>query len=139
MIRAASQAAAAAFTLSALAVVSFYAMFFGVHPIAALATAVILGLVAFVTVFAAVSALVRTRLTRKTPVLGAWRGAIIAVVAVAIVATAHACLTFGSGGFVYSLVGQVGYACLVGGAPAAIAGALLGRAIESRLFPASGT
>lgn len=109
------------------------------HPRDAVATAITWGLVAFATVFAAVSVAVYARLTRKSPVLGAWRGAFIAVVAIVFVASAHACLTFGSGGLFYSLLWQVGYACLVGGAPTAIAGALLGRSIENRVIMARGT
>ena len=139
LIRAATEAATAAFVLSALAVVAFYTTVLSVHPGDALATAITLGLVAFTTVFAAVSAVVSVRLTRKRPVLGPWRGAVIAVLAVVVVASAHACLTFGSGGLIYSLLGQVWFACLVGGAPGAIAGALLGRSIESRVFMARGT
>jgi hypothetical protein len=47
--------------------------------------------------------------------------------------------TFGSAGFMDSLFCQVGYACLVGGGPAAIAGAILGRSIENRVFIARGS
>lgn len=138
-MRAATEAATMAFALSALAVVVFYTMVLSVHPSDAVATAITLGLVAFATVFAAVSVVVHARRKRKNPVVGAWRGAAIALVAVVVVASAHTCLTFGSGGFFYSLLGQVGYTCLVGGAPATFAGALLGRSIESRLFMARGT
>lgn len=139
MLRAGTQAAVAAFALSGLAVIAFYTMLLVVQPGDAVATAVTLAFVASATVFVGVCVVVYARLTRKSPVLGAWRGAAIAVAAVAVVAAAHTCLTFGSDGFIYSLFGQVGYACLVGGPPAAIAGALLGRSIESRVFMASGT
>lgn len=135
MMRAAIEAATAAFALSALSVVAFYTAVLSVHPSDALANAITLGLIAFTTVFAAVSVMVSVRLSRKSLVLGPWRGAVIAVGAVVVVvASAHACFTFGSGGLMYSLLGQVCYACLVGGAPAAIAGALLGRSIERRVF-----
>jgi uncharacterized membrane protein YobD (UPF0266 family) len=139
MLRAGTQAAFAAFVLSGLAVLAFYTMFLRVHASTAVAAAVMLGVVAFVTVLVAVCVVVHARLSHKSPVLGAWGGAIIAFVAVAVVAAAHTCLTFGSGGFFYSLIGQVGYACVVGGPPAAIAGALLGQSIESRVFVARGT
>lgn len=138
MLRAGTQAAFAAFALSGLAVIAFYTILLRVQPGDAVATAVTLALVASATVFIAVCAVVYFRLARKSPVLGAWRGAAIAVVAVAVVAAAHTCLAYGSAGFIYSLFGQIGYACLVGGPPAAIAGALLGRSIEGRVFMARG-
>lgn len=137
--RAATESAAFAFAVAALATFVLYTAVFGVHAGDAVARSGAMGLVSFATVFIAVSVTVRRRLSRKNPVLGARCGAVIAVVAVVVVAFAHTCFTFGSGGLVYSLLGQVGYACLVGGGPAAVAGALLGRSIEHKVFIARDT
>lgn len=133
VFRAGTQAAVVAFVLSVLTVLAFYVFIVGEWPRHALVTALGLGLVPSAAVLAAVCVVVHGRLARKRPVLGAWRGAAIAVMALAVLAVAHTGLTYGSGGFAYSLLGQVGFACLIGGGPAAIAGALLGRWIEARL------
>jgi hypothetical protein len=138
-IRAAIEAAAFAFALSVLAIFVLYTSVLSVGTGDAVVPAIALSLIAFATVFIAVSVLVRSRFSRKSPVLGARRGAVIGVMAVVAVASAHSCFTFGSSGLIYSLLGQVGYACLVGGGPAAIAGAIFGRSIEKRLFSAHGT
>jgi hypothetical protein len=138
-IRAATESAAFAFALSALATITLSTYVFCVHASDAVVRSGALGLISFATVFLAVSVTVRRRLARTKPVLGAKRGAVIAVMAVVVVAFAHTCVTFGSAGFVYSLFGQVGYACLIGGGPAAIAGAILGRSIENRVFIARGS
>ena len=116
-----------------------YTYVFRVHPSDAVVRSVALGLISFATVFLAVSLTVQSRLSHKKPVFGAKRGAVIAIMTVVVVAFAHTCFTFGSAGFMYSLLGQVGYACLVGGGPAAIAGAIVGRSIENRVFDARGT
>ena len=138
-VRAATEAAALAFALAALAIAMLYMAVLGVSAGSVVAPAVALGFVAVVTVFLAVLALVRRRFPGKCPVLGAKRGAVIAVLATVVVASAHACFTFGSAGFLYSLLGQVGYACLLGGGPAAVVGALVGRSIERRTFSARRT
>lgn len=138
-IRAATESATFAFALSALATFVLYTYVFSVHAGDAVARSGALGLISFATVFLAVSATVRSRLSRKKPVLGAKRGAVIAIMTVVVVAFAHTCFTFGSAGFMYSLLCQVGYACLVGGGPAAVAGAIVGRSIENRVFIARGT
>jgi hypothetical protein len=138
-IRAATESAMSAFALSALATFVLSTYVFGVHPSDAVVRSGALGLISFAAVFLAVSLTVQSRLSRKKPVLGAKRGAVIAIMAVVVVAFAHTCFTFGSAGFMYSLLFQVGYACLVGGGPAAIAGAIVGRSIENRVFIARGS
>jgi len=138
MMRAATEAATAAFPLFTLAVFALHTKVLSVHVGDAVAPAIALGLIASATVFTTVIMVVHVRLSRKSPVMGAARGAVIAVVAVVVVASAHACLTFGSAGLVHSLLGQVFYACLVGGGPAAIGGALFARSIESRVFMGRG-
>lgn len=137
-IRAATEAAALAFALVVLAVSSFY-LTVSVPAGNVVAPAAALGFAAFAFVFLAVLVLVRSRFPGKSPVLGARRGAVIGVLTVVVVASAHACFTFGSAGLLYSLFGQVGYACLFGGVPAAVVGAFYGRWIEGRLFRARGT
>ena len=61
MLRAGTQAAFAAFVLTGLAVLAFYTMFLRVHASGAVAAAVMLGLVAFVTVLVAVCVVVLIR------------------------------------------------------------------------------
>jgi hypothetical protein len=138
-IRAATESGTFAFALSALATFVVSTYIFSMQAGDAVVRSGALGLISFATVFLAVSVTVRRRLARKKPVLGAKRGAVIATMAVVVVAFAHTCFTFGSAGFVYSLFCQVVYACLIGGGPAAIAGAILGRSIENRVFIARGT
>jgi hypothetical protein len=138
-IRAATESATFAFALSALATFVLSTYVLSVHAGDAVARSGVLGLISFVTVFLAVSVTVRSRLSRKKPVFGAKRGAVIAIMTVVVVAFAHTCFTFGSAGFMYSLLCQVCYACLVGGGPAAIAGAIVGRSIENRVFIARGS
>jgi hypothetical protein len=133
-VRAAAEAGAFAFALAALAVAVLSITFAGVHGGVVLATAAALGSLAGVTAFLSVMASVTTRFPGKRPALGARRGAAIGVLAVVVVASAHAPITFGSGGLLYSLLWQVVYACLLGGGPVAAVGALLGRSIERRYF-----
>jgi hypothetical protein len=134
--RAATEAGALAFALAALAVAMLYTTFGSVGGV--LVPAVALGLVGGVTVFLSVWAIVSGRFPGKKPVLGARRGSAIAVLAVVVVASVHSFFTFGSGGLLYSLVGQVGYACVFGGGPAAAFGALLGYLVERRHFSGRG-
>jgi hypothetical protein len=116
-----------------------YIAFAGVRVGVAIATAAALGSLAGVTVFLAVVASVTSRFPGKSPVLGARRGAAIGILAVAVVVSVHAAVTFGSGGLLYSLIWQVVYACLLGGGPVAAVGALLGCSIERRYFGLRGT
>lgn len=138
-IRAAAEAAALAFALATLATFMFYTAVFRVDAGSAVMRAGLLGVVALAAVFITVLVLVRSRFPGKSPVLGARRGAAIGILAVVVVAAVHAGFTFGSAGFFHSLFGQVGYACMVGGGPAALAGALFGHSIESRIFSACRT
>ena len=110
---------------------------FGVGSV--IGTAVALGSLAGATVFLSVWASVTSRFPGKTPVLGARRGAAIGVLAVVVVVSVHAAFTFGSGGFLYSLLWQLVYACLLGGGPVAAVGALFGCSIERRYFEVRGT
>lgn len=137
-VRAATQSAALAFALAALAVAAIYGSIGGVSRDRAIAASVALGSVACVTVFLLVLVSVRRRFPGKRPVMGSRRGAAIGILAVVAVAAVHASFTFGSGGFLYSLLWQVAYACLIGGGPAAAVGAVFGRSLEKRLFKASG-
>jgi hypothetical protein len=136
--RAATEAGALAFALAALAVAMLYATFGGVRVGSVLAPAVALGFVGGVTVFLSVWAFVSGRFPGKKPILGARRGAVIGVFAVVVVASVHSIFTFGSSGFLYSLAGQVGYACVLGGGPAAAFGALMGYLVERRHFSGRG-
>jgi hypothetical protein len=138
-VRAAAEAGALAFAFAAIAVAMLYIAFAGVGVGSVIGTAVALGSLAGVTVFLSVSASVTSRLPGKSPVLGARRGAAIGVLAVVVVVSAHAAFTFGSGGFLYSLLWQLVYACLLGGGPVAAGGALFGRSIERRYFGVRGT
>lgn len=132
--RAATEAGALAFVLAALAVATLYITLGGVPGGSVLAPALIHGVVGGVTVFLSVRVCATGRLPHKKPILGAKRGAVIGVLAVVVVATVHAYFTFGSSGLLYSLAGQVGYACVLGGGPAAVFGAILGCFIERRHF-----
>lgn len=138
-VRAASESGALAFALAALAVATLYSTLGIVSVDSALAPSVALGSVAYVTVFLSVLVSVKSRFPGKTPVMGARRGAAIGIFAVVAVAAVHASFTFGSGGFLYSLLWQVVYACLIGGGPVAAVGAVLGRSLERRFFEAHGT
>lgn len=137
-VRAATESGALAFALTAIAVATLYSTIVGVHGNRTIAASVALGSVAFVTVFLSVLVSVISRFPGKTPVMGGRRGAAIGVFAVGVVAGVHASFTFGSGGVLYSLLWQVVYACLIGGGPAAAAGAVFGRSIERRLFEGRG-
>ena len=137
-LRAAAESGALAFALAALAVATLYSTIGGVGGDRALATSVALGSVACVTVFLSVLVSVNRRFPGKTPVIGARRGAVIGVFAVVAVVVVHASFTFGSGGFLYSLLWQVVYACLIFGGPAAAGGAVFGHSIERRFFKGSG-
>jgi len=138
-VRAAAEAGALAFTVAAMAVAMFYITFMGVRDGRAMATAAALGSLAGGTVFLCVWASAARRSPGESPVLGSRRGAAIGILAVVVVASAHAALTFGSGGLPYSLLWHVVYACLLGGGPAAAVGALFGRSIERRYFGIRGT
>lgn len=117
-LRAATEAAVSAFALSALAIFVLPTSFLRVHAGGAVLPAFGLGMIAAATVFVAVSVAVRRRLSGHETVLGAKRGAAIAVLAVVVVASVHAGFTAGSAGLLPSLLGQGGYACAVGGGPA---------------------
>lgn len=103
VVRAANECDAFAFSLSTLVTFILYTSVLSVRASDAMVPADALGLAAFATVFIAVYFLVRTRFSRKTPVLGAKRGAVVGVMATVVVASAHTCVTFGSAGFIYSL------------------------------------
>ena len=137
-VRAAAEAGALAFAFAAMAVAMLYITFgeFGVGSV--LGTAAALGFLAGVTVFLSVLASVTSRFPGKSPVLGPRRGAAIGVLAVVVVVSVHAAFTYGSGGFLYSLLWQLVYACLLGGGPVAAAGALFGCSIERRYFGVRG-
>ena len=102
------------------------------------AFAAALGLVGGLTAFVAVAALVRSRFPRNSPVVGARRGATIGVLVVVVVPSALAFLSFGSSGFLYSLFGLVWWSVVIAGLPFAVAGAVLGRWMERRLFSSRG-
>jgi hypothetical protein len=135
-IRVAAEAAAVAFALALLVTTMLYR---AVGSPDVIGPTLALSSVACVTVFLAVFVVVRRRFRFKSPVLGAKRGAGIGMLAVVVVASAHTCFTYGAAGFLYSLLAQVGAACLVGGGPAAFVGAVLGRSIERSHFSVSGT
>lgn len=138
-LRAASEAAAWAFASVFLALGSFFylgRLSVPTGDVAAWAAA--LGLVGSITGFVAVAALVRFRSPRRSPVLGARRGAAIGVLVVVMVASVSSLFTFGALGPVYSLLAQVGYAVAFAGGPFAVAGAFLGRWMERRLFSSGG-
>lgn len=138
-VRAAAEAGALAFAFAAMAVAMLYISFAGVGVGSVIGTAAALGSLAGVTVFLSVLASVTSRFPGKSPVLGARRGAAIGLLAVVVVVTVHAAFTFGSGGFLYSLLWQLVYACLLGGGPVAAVGALFGRSTERRYFGGRGT
>jgi MFS family permease len=134
-VRAACEAAAWAFAGVFLALFLLY--FFGrvsvtMGDFSALAAA--LGLVGAVTAFVAVAALVKSRFPSKTPVVGARRGAAIGALVVVIVPTVSAFFYPGSGGLLYSIYGQLFWSVIVAGGPFAVAGAVLGRWMDRRLF-----
>jgi len=133
-VRAATESGALAFALAALAVATLYRTLGSVMSIYVIAPSFALGSVACVTVFLSVLVSARSRFPGKTPVLGARRSAAIGIFTVVAVAVVHASFTFGSGGFLYSLLWQVVYACLIGGGPVAAVGALFGCSIERRYF-----
>lgn len=132
--RGAAQAAAVSFVTVALASAWFYATS-SVRVVRVMTPAIALGAVAAVTAFAVVSAVVRRRLPAGVPVVGAARGAAIGLLVVAVSAAVHALFTPGSAGLFESVIGQVGWVCVVLGGPAAALGALFGRLIERRLRP----
>lgn len=133
-VRVAVEAGALTLGLVALGTAAFYMVAFRSWVSGAVvAPALGLGIVAGFVVFLSVLAVVSRRLRSRNPVLGAGRGAVIAVLAVAVAASVHTCFTSGSAGFLYSLFGQVGYACLFFGGPAAVLGALFGRSVDARL------
>jgi hypothetical protein len=138
-VRAACEAAAWAFAGVFLALVLFF--FFGrvsvnMGDFSALAAA--LGLVGAVTAFVAVAALVEGCFPGKSPVVGARRGAAIGALVVVIVPTVSAFFYPGSGGLLYSIYGQLFWSVIVAGGPFAVAGAVLGRWMDRRLFSSRG-
>ena len=138
-VRAAAEAGALACAFAAMAVAMLYVTFADVGVGRVIGTAAALGSLAGVTVFLSVLASVTSRFPGKSPVVGARRGAAIGLLAVVVVVSVHAAFTFGSGGFLYSLLWQLVYACLLGGGPVAAGGALFGRFIERRYFGVRGT
>jgi hypothetical protein len=136
--RAATEAGALVFALAALAVAMLSITFGGVHIRSVLAPSIALGGVGGVTAFLSVLALATGRFQGKKPVLGPKRGAVIGVLVVVVVASVNSLFTFGSGGLLYSLVGQVGYAVVIGGCPAAAFGAFLGCRLEKKHFSEHG-
>jgi hypothetical protein len=138
-VRAAAEAGALAFAFAAMAVAMLYITVAGVGVSSVIGTAVARGTLAVVTVFRSVLASVTSRFPGKSPVLGARRGAAIGLLAVVVVVSVHAAFTLGSGGFLYSLLWQLVYACLLGGGPVAAVGALFGCSIERRYFGVRGT
>ena len=138
-IRAASEAAAWAVAGVFVALGSVYVIGRVSVPTGCFAAvAAALGLVGGLTAFAAVAALVRGRFPLKSPVVGARRGATIGVLVVVVVPSALAFLGFGSSDFLYSLFGLVWWSGVVAGLPFAVAGAVLGRWMEKRLFSSRG-
>lgn len=136
-VRAACEAAAWAFAGVFLALGLFFFSISGsVGDVAA--TTAAHGLVGAVTAFVAVAALVSARFPGKSPVLGARRGAALGVLVVVIVPIASAIFSAGSDGLLYSIYGQVFWSVVVAGGPFAVAGAVLGRWMERRLFGARG-
>jgi MFS family permease len=83
-----------------------------------------------------VAALVRGRLPGKSPLVGARRGAAVGVLVVVIAPTVSALFSPGSGGLLYSIYGQLFWSVFVAGVPFAVAGAVLGRWMDRRLFGA---
>ena len=137
-VRAAAEAGALAFAFAVMAVAMLYITLADVGVGSIIGTAAALGSLAGVTVFLSVLASVTSRFPGKSPVLGAQRGAAIGVLAVVVVVSVHAAFTFGSGGFLYSLLWQLFYACLLGGGPVAAVAALFGCSIERRYFGGRG-
>lgn len=138
-VRAACEAAAWAFAGVFLALGLFF--FFGrvsvpMGEFAALAAAH--GLVGAVTALVVVAALVRGRFPDKSPVVGARRGTAIDVLVVVIVPTVSAFFYPGSGGLLYSIYGQLFWSVIVAVGPFAVAGAVLGRWMDKRLFGSRG-
>ncbi len=138
-VRAACEAAAWTFAGVFLALVLFF--FFGrvsvtMGDVAPLAAA--LGLVGAAIAFVAVTALVTGRFPRKSPVVGARRGAAIGVLVVVIVPTVSVFFSPGSGGVLYSIYGQLFWSVIVAGGPFAVAGAVLGCWMDRRLFGSRG-
>lgn len=139
-VRAACEAAAWAF---AGALVGLWVVAIGVRlsvPLLELAAiTAALGLVGAVTAFVAVAALVRARLPARRPVVGASRGAAIGVLVVVVVAAAGASLGLARTDFFYGLFVAVSWSVVAGGLPFALAGAVLGRRMDRRLFSSRGT
>lgn len=136
-IRAACNAAVWAFVGVYLALGLFLFSISGsVEDVAAMTAAH--AFVGAVTAFVAVATLVKGRFPGKSPVVGAKRGAAIGVLVVVIVPTMSALFHSGSGGLLYSIFGQVFWSVIVASGPFAIAGAVLGRWMDRRLFGTRG-
>ena len=134
-VRAACEAAGWAFAGVFLALALFF--FFGRLSVPMggfVAFAAAYALVGGVTALVAVTALVWSRFPDRSPVLGARRGAAIGVLVVVCVTTVSAFLHPGSGGLLYSLYGQLTWSVVVAGGPFAVAGAVLGRWMDRRIF-----
>lgn len=136
-VRAACLAAAWAFAGVSLALgLFFFSIGASLEEFAAMTAAH--GLVGAVTAFLAVAALVSRRFPGKSPVAGARRGAAIGVLVVLVVPIANAFFYAGSDGLLYSIYGQVFWSVVVAGGPFAVAGAVLGRWMDRRLFGSRG-
>lgn len=137
--RAAFEIAVWAFAAVALTTALLYVFAFGSVPISrAVTTAVALGSVGGITGFLAASSLVKRRSQGEGMMLGARRGAGVAVCVLFVSTSVHAVFTFGSAGFLHALFWQVGYSLLLCGAPFAAAGAALGRSIDRRILDVRG-
>ena len=137
-VRAACEAAAWAFAGVFMAAGLFFFSISGsVEDIGAMTAAH--GLVGAVTAFAAVAVLVRARFPGKSPVVGARHGAAIGALVVLVVPTASAFVFTGSSGILYSIYGQVFWSVVGAGGPFAMAGAVVGRWMDRRLFGSHGS
>jgi hypothetical protein len=139
-IRAACEAAAWAFAgvfLGLWWVAIFVSLSIPLEDLAAITA--VLGLVGAVTAFVAVATLVRVRFPAKRPVVGARRGAAIGVLVLVVVPAAFAASqSLGRSGFLYGLFAAVSWSVVAGGLPFAVAGAVLGRWMDRRLFSSRG-
>ncbi|MFC3146793.1 hypothetical protein [Piscinibacterium candidicorallinum] len=135
--RAACEAAAWAFAGVFLASGVFFVLWrasAGFGDLALLAA--VHGLVGALTAFIGVATLVMRRFPGNPPVVGAGRGAALGVLVTVVVPMVSVLVWPGSGGLLHSIFGQVFWSVGVAGGPFALAGALLGRRIEKRLFGA---
>ena len=75
---------------------------------------------------------VRRRFGRKRPVLGAYRGAALAVAVFALVVLVHSIFSPGADGFPISFIGQFVFAFLIVGWASALVGAVLGILVDKQ-------